>query len=435
MAVVLALMVVTSVPEEVNLVGLWESKATSSGGIGHAMEFRADGTFVQATTVIVDTQYRLVGDRLVVGPEAPGASADASKSPSFRVEGDVLVRTGPDGSVLREDRLTGREKGTSPIVGGWRYCHPTGAVAYERYTEAGRMLFRLPMQSSEGRYALSGNTLTLTPLGLAGQGWRIKPQPPDVKLTVEVRGDDLVVAKSDGEKAEYRREKAGAWYDLEHVEKCSQAPSEAPHGAGQIFRVGGDVLAPKLLNRVEPSYPRAAREKRIEGVVILEAKLTESGNVSDIAVLKSVHPLVDEAAVQAVRQWRYSPATLNGTPVSVYLTVTTTFNLDRIAIETGVKPRPRDSLVGNWYVPGQRIWVWIGHNRAYQCRITGADVVSKAVGVVDQTSENTIIHWESSSWPIDFVRRDGDELLLTSSDGIVRFHPVDGKMPAPCAQK
>jgi hypothetical protein len=215
-AVVLALTVVTPVPGEVNLVGLWESKATSSGGIGHAMEFRADGTFVQATTVIVDTFYRLIGDRLVLGPEGPGASADASKSPSFRVEGDVLVRTGPDGTVLRADRLAGQEKGASAIVGGWRYCHPTGAIAYERYTEAGRMLFRLPMRSSKGRYALNGNTLTL-----------VKPQPPDVKLAVEARGDDLVVSKSDGEKAEYRREKIGAWYDLEHVEKCTP-PSGSP---------------------------------------------------------------------------------------------------------------------------------------------------------------------------------------------------------------
>jgi hypothetical protein len=212
-AVVLALAVVTPVPGEINLVGLWESKATSSGGIGHAMEFRADGTFVQAATVIVDTDYRVIGGRLVVGPGASGASPDASKSPSFRVEGDVLIKTGPDGSVLREDRLAGQEKGTSAIVGGWRYCHPTGAVAYESYTEAGRMLFRLPMQSSKARYALSGNTLTL-----------IKPQPPGVKLTVEVRGEDLVLTKSDGGKVEYKRGKAGAWYDIEHAEKCTPAP-------------------------------------------------------------------------------------------------------------------------------------------------------------------------------------------------------------------
>ena len=209
-AVVLAVTVATPVPGEIKLVGLWESKATSSGGIGHAMEFRADGTFVQATTVIVDGSYRLIGDRLVVGPEASGASPDASKSPSFRVEGEVLVRTGPDGSVLRADRLAGQEKGASAIVGGWRYCHPTGAIAYERYTDAGRLLFRLPMQPSKGRYALSENTLTLT-----------KPQSPDVKLTVEVRGEDLVVSKSDGGKVAYRREKAGAWYALEHGEKCT----------------------------------------------------------------------------------------------------------------------------------------------------------------------------------------------------------------------
>ena len=110
-AAILALAVATPVPGAIDLVGLWESEETSSGGIGHALEFRADGTFVQATTVIVDTSYRLIGDRLVVGPDASGASPDGSKSPSFRVEGGVLMRTGSDGAVLRADRLAGEQTG------------------------------------------------------------------------------------------------------------------------------------------------------------------------------------------------------------------------------------------------------------------------------------------------------------------------------------
>ena len=96
------------------------------------------------------------------------------------------------------------------IIGDWRYCHPTGAIAYERYTDAGRWLFRLPMRPSKGRYVLSGNTLTLT-----------KPQPPDVKLTLEVPGEDLVVLESAGGKVGYRRAKAGAWYELERGERCT----------------------------------------------------------------------------------------------------------------------------------------------------------------------------------------------------------------------
>jgi len=93
------------------------------------------------------------------------------------------------------------------------------------------------------------------------------------------------------------------------------------------LRVGGDVKAPQIINRVEPSYPEAARKARMEGVVILEAIITASGSVEEVKVLKSVNPLLDSAAQRAVQQWRYRPATLNGRAVRVYLTVTVTFNL------------------------------------------------------------------------------------------------------------
>ncbi len=98
-------------------------------------------------------------------------------------------------------------------------------------------------------------------------------------------------------------------------------------GEGEPLRVGGEVKAPVLVNRVEPGYPEAARKARMEGVVILEAIITASGSVEDVKVLKSVNPLLDASAVRAVQQWRYKPATLNGRAVRVYLTVTVTFNL------------------------------------------------------------------------------------------------------------
>ena len=91
--------------------------------------------------------------------------------------------------------------------------------------------------------------------------------------------------------------------------------------------VGGDVKAPVLVARVEPEYPEALRRARMEGIVILEAVITASGEVDQVRVLKSAGPLLDRATLEAVRQWRYKPATLNGRAVSVYLTVTVTFGL------------------------------------------------------------------------------------------------------------
>jgi len=100
----------------------------------------------------------------------------------------------------------------------------------------------------------------------------------------------------------------------------------SPGGDGP-FVPGGDVKAPVLLHRVEPGYPELGRKLRQEGVVTLEAVITAEGTVEEIRVAGSAHPLLDEAALRAVRQWRYRPGTLNGRPVRVILTVTVNFQL------------------------------------------------------------------------------------------------------------
>jgi len=106
-------------------------------------------------------------------------------------------------------------------------------------------------------------------------------------------------------------------------------PGSGPGGGDSevILMPGGDVHAPVLLERVEPDYPEAARRARMEGTLILEAVITASGTVQEVRVLRSVNPLLDEAAERAVRQWRYKPATLNGRAVPVYLTVTVRFGI------------------------------------------------------------------------------------------------------------
>lgn len=70
--------------------------------------------------------------------------------------------------------------------------------------------------------------------------------------------------------------------------------------------------------------PAIAAQARVCGTVVLDATISESGEVVNVRVLRSV-PLLDTAAIDAVRQWRYDPPRLNGTPVSVLLTVTVQF--------------------------------------------------------------------------------------------------------------
>lgn len=101
-------------------------------------------------------------------------------------------------------------------------------------------------------------------------------------------------------------------------------PPPPPAPVRTPMRVGGDIRPPRKLHHVAPVYPGIAAHARITGTVVVEATISRSGVVSDVRVLRSV-PLLDAAATEAVRQWRYEPPQLNGEPVAVLLTVTVHF--------------------------------------------------------------------------------------------------------------
>ena len=94
------------------------------------------------------------------------------------------------------------------------------------------------------------------------------------------------------------------------------------------MRAGQGVREPRKIVDVPPIYPPIALNARIEGAVILEAVINERGEIERVKVLRS-QPLLDDAAVSAVRRWRYTPTLLNGAPVSVLLTITINFTLSK----------------------------------------------------------------------------------------------------------
>ena len=96
--------------------------------------------------------------------------------------------------------------------------------------------------------------------------------------------------------------------------------------ASQRIRVGGKVQSANLIRRVRPSYPPLARQSRIQGTVILEAIISKQGYVNNLRVIKG-HPLLIQAAQEAVKQWYYKPTVLNGKPVEVITRVTVNFSL------------------------------------------------------------------------------------------------------------
>ena len=108
-------------------------------------------------------------------------------------------------------------------------------------------------------------------------------------------------------------------------------PPPPPLEPTRPVRIGGELKQPALLKRVEPEYPRLAQAANITGVVILEATVDERGDVADVRVLRSVHSLLDAEAIKAVKQWHYSPLTLNGHLSPFVLTVTLSFSLTNAA--------------------------------------------------------------------------------------------------------
>jgi protein TonB len=101
---------------------------------------------------------------------------------------------------------------------------------------------------------------------------------------------------------------------------------DAPPPPVQAVRVGGQIKEPKKLKNVSPVYPDIAKQARVQGVVILECTISPQGKVTDVKVLRGI-PLLDQAAIDAVKQWVYTPTLLNGVPVPVIMTVTVNFKL------------------------------------------------------------------------------------------------------------
>jgi TonB family protein len=113
--------------------------------------------------------------------------------------------------------------------------------------------------------------------------------------------------------------------------KNAVAPDAAPPpptsaGSSAAVRVGSGIRSPERIKHVDPEYPEVARQAQVQGVVILECTIGPDGKVTDAKVLRGI-PLLDAAAIKAVKQWVYAPTVLNGGPVAIIMTVTVNFRL------------------------------------------------------------------------------------------------------------
>jgi TonB family protein len=176
----------------------------------------------------------------------------------------------------------------------------------------------------QGVVAGPGGARMATPVELAGLGLGSASATPVPTAAPQRGGRGAAVSPTPGARTGGARSDttSGAGQRSVLQETITVNPGAAP------VRVGGDVKAPGQIRRVQPIYPEEARAAGIQGVVILEALLNERGYVSSVRVLRSI-PGLDQAAIEAVQQWEYTPTLLNGVPVPIIMTTTVQFRLNQ----------------------------------------------------------------------------------------------------------
>jgi TonB family protein len=132
----------------------------------------------------------------------------------------------------------------------------------------------------------------------------------------------------------------------------------APPVAQQPVRVGGNIAPPERIKYVQPAYPQAAKDAHVSGIVIAEIVVDETGKVTDATLLRSIH-LLDEAVLDAVKQWRYRPTMLNGQAVPVIMTVTVNFALADGTVGVGAPARSQGLSV-SFSAPVDEPTLWNG---------------------------------------------------------------------------
>jgi TonB family protein len=103
------------------------------------------------------------------------------------------------------------------------------------------------------------------------------------------------------------------------------AEQARPH---PIYRIGDEgVKAPTIIKEVKPKYTAGAMRRQVEGNIEVEAVILADGTVGDVTVKRSLDPELDEEAVKATKQWRFTPGTKDGEPVAVEVAIELTFRL------------------------------------------------------------------------------------------------------------
>jgi TonB family protein len=281
-------------------VGLaaWPLAVVQAPAQGHVMRFQAAGASIAVSRVDMEFPPGLSGEM-----NSGLALFDAVVDANGAVSSVRLARIGAHKDkkgVTSADLPTLEAALTKASAGGSQ-----GAAAYPVFADAAAVIRDLDTLSKAAAAAL--------------QQWRfVPPQAAPAIARVSVVFDVL------HGRATFGPAEPVSGFPAPPASTFASAPP--PPRADGALRVGGNIRAPQKIHNVPPVYPQEAQDARVQGVVIIEAKIDADGSVAEAWVLRSI-PLLDQAALDAVKQWRYTPTLMNGVAVPVIMTVTVNFTL------------------------------------------------------------------------------------------------------------
>jgi TonB family protein len=182
----------------------------------------------------------------------------------------------------------------------------------------------LASASSAGADKYAAESLTQAQAAEAALDAELKTQERNYVKSYDRARELAVAAKTAADKAASDAAAGRERAEAEAARKAKAAEARSAAMAKAPLRVGGQVRPPVRIKEVPPVYPSIAKSAQVQGDVVIEATIDEAGKVADARVVKSI-PLLDQAALDAVRQWEYQPSLLNGVPTPVVMTVTVKF--------------------------------------------------------------------------------------------------------------
>ncbi|MGZ8710365.1 MAG: energy transducer TonB [Thermoanaerobaculia bacterium] len=274
----------------------------------------------------------------------------------YRIEGDRVVSAGSD-RVFEESPAAGQFEGTDGDVvfangalvrsnRNWLYARvrpatdAAGALDELRRAEMSFMYSRTPMlrdllaarataaamQRGDTKVDVWGTPLRFegTRVISAGADRQFDPMSWSRAATNDV-GEDIIVENGAVTRAVDPRKLLEE--NAPSVEPIPQPVDGKLVDPGPHRRIDKDIIAPVVVNRVEPLYAEEYRRARITGIVIVEAAISDKGVVENVRLVKICAPDLDTAAMDAVRQWTFEPAKMDGKPVAVIFNLTVNFKL------------------------------------------------------------------------------------------------------------